>query len=633
MSLYTKDSVERTKDAVDMVELVGARTELRRVGARYTGLCPFHDERTPSFSVNAEHKLYHCFGCGESGDAIRFVQATESLDFRESVEYLAERYGVELKLEREDPREEERRRRRERLLAAVERASAFYERFLWEAEEARRAREYLIGRGLGEEVLRAFRVGYAPSAFDRVISGARRDGFGLEELAAAGLASRGEGGRLYDRFRSRIMFPLADARGRVLGFGARAVRESQRPKYLNSSENEIYAKGRQLFGIDRARAPAARAGRIVVVEGYTDVLALHHAGVPETVAIMGTALTQEQLAELSRAAGTIYLALDADSAGQEAMLRAARGAQERKVELRVVAMPDGADPAELVESEGVDAFARRLEGALSVPEFEARRVLAGAELGSARGRDRALDELRPLVAATPRDSAVRDEIVRMAADRLDVPVEYLKAGGGGPAALRRDIRGGEGSSAPRRDDWRGRGAAAPRRDERGGGQIASSGERWAGTSDHRADSAVPSPDRGSRFEAVLRSERTFLAMSLAQGGPGRELLSRVTDEHLSSAPLRRVRDHLLQHFDDPMADLPADDPATSALITEVGMLAEQEPSSEMALRLGFLQLDLKRIERELRRADEGRDFDRQKTLWRARETVRGEITERMGQTA
>jgi len=616
MSLYTKDSVERTKEAVDMVELVGARTELRRVGTRYTGLCPFHDERTPSFSVNAEHGLYHCFGCGESGDAIRFVQATESLDFRESVEYLAERYGVELKLEREDPREEERRRRRERLLAAVERAAAFYERFLWESEEARRAREYLIGRGLAEEVLRTFRVGYAPSAFDRVISGARRDGFGLEELAAAGLASRGDGGRLYDRFRSRIMFPLADNRGRVLGFGARAVRESQQPKYLNSSENEIYVKGRQLFGIDRARASAAKAGRMVVVEGYTDVLALHQAGVPETVAIMGTALTQEQLAELSRAAGTIYLALDADRAGQEAMLRAARGAEERGVELRVVAMPDGSDPAELVTSEGVDAFARRLDGALSVPEYEARRVLAGAELGSARGRDRALDELRPLVAATPRDSAVRDDIVRLAADRLDVPVEYLKAGG--PQRV-----------APGRE----RGSPPPGRAEGAGGRVSSSEEHRGGSPPDRGSSTVPPPERGSRFEAVLRSERTFLAMSIAQGEPGRELLARITDEHLSSAPLRRVRDHLLQHFDDPLADLPSDDPATSALITEVGMLADQEPSSEMALNLGFLQLDLKRIERELRHAGDGRDFERQKTLWRAREAVRGEITERMGQTA
>src|SRR5437764_4034311 len=176
MSLYTKDSIDRLKDAVDMVELVGAKTDLRRVGTRFTGLCPFHDERTPSFSVNAEHKLYHCFGCGASGDAIGFVQETEALDFKEAVEFLAERYGVELKREQEDPRAEERRRRRERLLKLVERTAAFYQRYLWESGEAAKAREYLASRGLDGDVLRTFRVGYAPSAGDKVLLAAQRAG-------------------------------------------------------------------------------------------------------------------------------------------------------------------------------------------------------------------------------------------------------------------------------------------------------------------------------------------------------------------------------------------------------------------------------------------------------------------------
>src|SRR6266480_420919 len=380
MALYTKDSIDRVKDAVDMVELVGARSDLRRSGTRWIGLCPFHDERTPSFSVNAEHRLYHCFGCGESGDAIRFVEATEALDFRGAVEMLADRYGVELRREEEDPQAEARRRRRERLLQLVERTAAYYERYLWESEEARRARDYLAGRGLGEQVLRNFRIGYAPSAWDRVSLGAQRDGFRPEELAAAGLAQRGRQGGLYDRFRGRIMFPLADARGRVLGFGARSLSGDRPPKYINTAENELYHKGRQLFGIDRARAAAAKKGRIVAVEGYTDVLALNQGGTTESVAIMGTALTQEQLAELSRAAGSVYMALDADSAGQEAMLRAARGARERSVELRVIAMPEGADPAELVARDGADAFEGLLSGAVTVAQFEGWLAPASADL-------------------------------------------------------------------------------------------------------------------------------------------------------------------------------------------------------------------------------------------------------------
>src|SRR5918911_3702117 len=169
MALYTRDSIERVRDAVDMVELVGARTDLRRVGGSHTGLCPFHDERTPSFSVNAEKKVFYCFGCGESGDAIRFVEATEALDFPSAVELLADRYGVELKREEEDPQAAARRQRRERLLRLVERTAAYYERYLWDSGEAAGARSYLAERGLGEEVLREFRIGYAPSAWDRVV--------------------------------------------------------------------------------------------------------------------------------------------------------------------------------------------------------------------------------------------------------------------------------------------------------------------------------------------------------------------------------------------------------------------------------------------------------------------------------
>src|SRR5947209_13006457 len=436
MSLYTKESIERVKDAIDMVALVTPHSDLRRVGTRYTGLCPFHDERTPSFSVDADHKLYHCFGCGESGDAIRFVERIDGLDFKEAVELLAERHGVELKREREDPDAERRRRHRERLVSLLERATVYYERYLWESREAAAARDYLAGRGLAEPTLRAFRVGYAPSAWDRVLVAAQRDGFGPDELIAAGLAQRGRGGGVYDRFRARITFPLADARGRVLGFGARASRPDQRPKYLNTSENELYHKGRQLFGISAARAAAARSGRIVVVEEYTDVLALQQAGLAETVAIMGTALTDDQLAELGRAARTVYLALDADAAGEDAMLRASRAARTRGLELLVVALPDGADPADLAAADGADAFSALLDAAVSVPEFQARRLLNHGDLTTTRGRDRALAAVLPIVASVPANTATRAELVRHLSDPLDEPPASAEVGE--DPALRRD---------------------------------------------------------------------------------------------------------------------------------------------------------------------------------------------------
>jgi DNA primase len=427
MALFTKDSIDRVREAVDMAELVGAKTDLRRVGSRLSGLCPFHDERTPSFSVDAERKLYHCFGCGEGGDAIRFVQETEALDFPEAVEVLGERYGVRLEREEDDPAAEQRRRRRERLYALLDRAATFYASYLRSSAEAAKARDYLAGRGLSEEILGEFRVGYAPSAWDRMIVGAQQSGFTPEELVAAGLAQRGRNGGLYDRFRGRIMFPLADARGRVLGFGARAMAEGRGPKYLNTSENDVYHKGRQLFGLDIARSHAARGGRVVVVEGYTDVLALHQAGIRESVAIMGTALTQEQLAELGRSAPLVVLALDADRSGKEAMLRAARAAEQRDLELRVVEMPEGRDPAELVAEGGAEEFERHLERAMGIIQFQVRRALADADLDSPAGRDRALEEVRDLIAAVPERTATRDALVREAADRLDVPPEYVTA--------------------------------------------------------------------------------------------------------------------------------------------------------------------------------------------------------------
>jgi DNA primase len=589
VALFTKDSIERVREAVDMAELVGAKTDLRRVGSRWTGLCPFHDERTPSFSVDPERGLYHCFGCGVGGDAIRFVQETEALDFPEAVEALAERYGVRLEREEDDPAADQRRRRRDRLHALLERAARFYAAYLWDSQEAKRAREYLRERGFSETVAREFRVGYAPSAWDRMIVGAQRSGFTAEELVAAGLAQRGRGGALYDRFRGRIMFPLADARGRVLGFGARAMGEARGPKYLNTSENELYHKGRQLFGIDLARKEAAKSGRIVAVEGYTDVLALHQAGIRESVAIMGTALTQEQLAELARSAPLVVLALDADRSGQEAMLRAARAAEDRGVDLRVAELPEGKDPAEAVAGGGIGAFEEHLERAMGIVEFQVRRVLADADLDTPAGRDRALEEARKLIAAVPERTASRDALVREVADHLDVPVDYVTAA---PALAR-------GGSAPA--DSAGRPVV------------------HAGT---------------SPGELAFAAERAFLAMCLASGELGREYLGRLTGDQLSSAAVREAREHLVSRFDDPLAELPENDPAAAALITGVAMAAqEQAEATEAVLRMSFLQLELRRIEREIRRAAAEADHPRQDQLAGARQAVRREMDTVMGQTA
>ena len=592
MALYTQDSIERVKEAVDMVELVSARTDLRRVGQRWVGLCPFHDERTPSFGVMQEKGLYHCFGCSESGDAIKFVRETEGLDFVGALEALAERYNVELKREEEDPDAERRRQRRERLLKLVDRAANYYARVLWDSPEAATAREYLRGRNLSDEVLRTFRVGYSPGAWDKLTTAAQRDGFSEAEMIAAGISQRSNRGTLIDRFRGRIMFPIVDWRGKTVGFGARKLAEDDRgPKYLNTSENELYHKSEQLFGIDQARGPGGKAGRVIAVEGYTDVLALHQAGVRETVAISGTAVTDQQLRQLERVAPKIYFALDADAAGQEAMARAARGAEERGLELRVVPLPPGSDPADLVADGGGAAFGELLEGAISVPQFEVKRRLAVADLTTPGGRDEALSAVVPVIRSVPRNSATWDHLVRYVSDRLAVEPQYLNT-----------LLGARNTSS----------------------------DPVSGSLNPKV--GVPHTSRLPSVEAVASTERAFLAMCLAHGQTGRRYLDGLHDDHFSSPPLRRVRDHLVANFDDPLAALPQDDEALAGLITQVAFLADEQPASESVLRLTWLQLELRRTERRLRHAAEIADYDIQRALWPQREGLRREIDDLMGQT-
>jgi DNA primase len=562
---YTSDSRDRVRDAVDMITVVSARTELRRAGVNsYFGLCPFHDERTSSFHVRPDDKHYHCFGCQASGDPFDFVMETEGLDFKGALESLADRFGVKLETEAEDPAAASRRTRRERMQSLLGRAATYYSRYLWEADEAARARDYLLGRGLTEETLREFRVGYAPSAWDRILMASRKAGFSDEELLAVGLAQRSKQypGRIYDRFRERIMFPSADARGRVLGFGARAMRENQRPKYLNTSDGELYHKGSQLFGIDLARAAAARAGRMILVEGYTDVLALHQAGLRNAVGIMGTALTEEQIRELERIVKVLELCLDADRAGQDAMLRASRLAAGHKLSLRVVPLPAGLDPAELVEREGAEALRERVEGSVPFVVFNVERILEGADVSSAEDKDRAIEELRPVLAELP-PSVLREELLRRVAGTLGLSegllASLVTAGATRPPA----------SEAPR------------------GATVTADTSRAAGALDQG-----------------VRSERTFLVLCVALPEAGAVALSSIDpDELLTSEPLRRAARHLAGRTDAPLTDLPAEDDAVAGVVADlVARAAKAGDVSPARLEHARLVLERARLDRAIARA-------------------------------
>jgi DNA primase len=607
VALYTSDSKDRVREAVDFLELVSARTELRRAGpARYEGLCPFHDERTPSFGIDPAQKVYYCFGCQASGDVFTFVQETEGLDFKGALELLAERYGVELQRDEEDPRQAERRRHRERLLELLSRTSAYYERCLWESEEAQRARAYLMERGLGEEILREFRVGYAPSAWDRVLLASRRGGFSQEELYATGLAQRSkQNGQPYDRFRSRIMFPLADIRGRVLGFGARAMREDQRPKYLNTSDNDVYHKGMHLYGADLARQHATRAGKVILCEGYTDVIALHQAGMRNAVGLMGTALTADQVGELARMAQTVLLALDADSAGQEAMLKAFRLTSKRNLELRVAVLPSGSDPADLIQSGGPEAMQAAVSDAIPFVRFRAEHVLGSGDPSDSEEQDRMLAELRPIFAELP-PSAVRMELTQIVASRFALR---------GENAAEKLLATSTGSSS--------RPSAGAR--NRGDG---------AGASNGAPANRVPNMADSSRRDDT---ERAFLALCIASPEEGAQALAGLdVEEHFSSGLLRRAARRLRSgDLRAPMADAAPEsgtleeDPELKALLAELVVESGREHSDTAMLEVQRLQLELARVDRQIQRA-RGRESGDISELAHRRDEIRREFDRAYG---
>jgi len=409
MSRIKDASVDEVKAAADMVSVVSARSPLRKAGARYVGRCPFHEERTPSFSVNAVDKLYYCFGCGAKGDLITFVRETEQLDFAGAIEWLADRFNVQIEYEETSPEQDARRRRRERLLEVLEAAASFYERYLWDSQAGSLARDYLAGRGLGEEVCRQYRLGLAPGGSTLTRKALER-GFTRDELLAAGLGNR----RGNDYFFGRLLFPLADARGRVLGFQARKLREDDplKAKYVNSPEGELFRKGDVLYGLDRARAAIAKQERAVVVEGNTDVLALSQAGIEPVVASMGTALTERQLKELSRLTNRVWLCFDGDAAGETATLRGMELAAAQGLDVRVVALPAGFDPADLAEG-----FDTRLGRAETYLGYRVR-----LEIERATDRQEGFIRVRDVLARFE-ESPERQDAIRYAADKLDLPKE------------------------------------------------------------------------------------------------------------------------------------------------------------------------------------------------------------------
>ncbi|WP_243149759.1 DNA primase [Thermaerobacter sp. PB12/4term] len=419
-ALYRLDEhvVDEIRQRLDIVEVIGDYVPLRRAGREYVALCPFHDERTPSFTVSPAKQMFYCFGCQVGGDVFTFVMKKEGWTFPEAVAHLARRAGVALRERPLSPGQRRVRDRQEQLARVLEMAAAFFRQAL-RSPAGEAARAYLEERGLPSALWDRYGLGYAPPGWDGLVGALERRGVAPALLAEAGLAQPRPGGGYYDRFRHRVMFPITDPRGRVVGFGGRSL-DGQEPKYLNSPETVLFNKRRLWYGLDWSRPRLRETGTAVVVEGYMDAIAVDRAGVGyAAVASLGTSLSEEQVELLARYVQRVIIAYDADAAGQRATMRGLAMFADAGVEVRVAQLPPGRDPDDVVRREGPDALRRILEAAVPVVEYRFRQVMGQVDTATPRGRAEAVEALAPWLARVS-SPVERGEYVRRYAVALGV---------------------------------------------------------------------------------------------------------------------------------------------------------------------------------------------------------------------
>lgn len=423
-------SVDEIRERTNIVEIIAPHATLKRAGKRLTGLCPFHQDTAPSFTVDPDKGLWHCFGCGAGGNVFHFLMRAENLTFAEAARKLAERLGVQLKGSREDDRT---RSLKDSLARVNAEAASFFRRQL---EDNERARQYLHDRGVSDELIAHFRIGWAPAEWDALYKHLRRQGYRDADIEKSGLCvQRPRGDGCYDRFRARVMFPIFDADERVIGFGGRIL-EGDEAKYINSSETALFRKGRTLYAFPLARKAMGERGRAIVVEGYFDAIACHAAGFTETVATLGTALTQDHLNVLRRHTEKVYAAYDSDSAGMKAMLRSQELFEAAGLEVRIVRLPEQDDPDSFLAARGPEALGAELDKAVTAVDYRLAVIADGhpdtedGRLGMMKEAVEALAELK--------DAVAQAHYIRRLAERCCLP--NLERVGLMEQALHRELR-------------------------------------------------------------------------------------------------------------------------------------------------------------------------------------------------
>ena len=416
------EDVQRVRESTDLVALAGEHLALKRVGRSVHGLCPFHQEKSPSFTISPEKGVWYCFGCQRSGDAITFIRELEHLDFVDAVERLATRAGITLRYDDESHSKD--RQRKQRLSAAVAEAIDFYHHLLLDSDSAGTARRYLRSRGFDGDVARRFSLGWSPDGFDVASSHLQKKKFSRDDIVDAGLAFVNKANKLQDSFRGRVMFPIWDARGDPVGFGGRTL-DAQGPKYKNTADTALYQKSRLLYGLHWAKGEIVARGEVVICEGYTDVMAFALAGVPNAVATCGTALADEHFLTLKNLARKVVLAYDADGAGQAAAERCYQWEQRYEVQFQVADLEAGRDPADVWRSDP-EALVSAVKGATPFLEFRIERMLMAADLSTFEGRALAGERAAAMIVEHPSD-LVRDQYVMRLADRLDIAPDRLRS--------------------------------------------------------------------------------------------------------------------------------------------------------------------------------------------------------------
>ncbi len=409
--------VERVSEQTDILRIVQGYVPLKRRGNRYWGCCPFHQEKTASFSVLPDKGFFYCFGCHAGGNAFKFISLIENISYFDAIKLQAEKLGIPLPERKRSPQEVAREREIQDLRKVNELARDFFHNCLTMTRMGERGKAYFAGRGIRQETIEEFQLGYAPPAWDKLSTAFLKRGIKQEFLLASGLcAERKQGGGLYDRFRGRVIIPIADERGRVVGFGGRVLDDST-PKYLNTPETVLFNKRKLLFGLDRSHRAIQQEGRAIVVEGYMDAISVFDAGVHNVVASLGTAFTPEHAKKLLHYAPEICFCYDSDEAGQKATIRALTIVRDTGARVRVIVVPDGKDPDEFIRKHGADAFRALVEKALPLVEYRLRYVLSHTNYDTLDGKVKALHEMMPVLAGI-REAAVRSEYERRLAQTL-----------------------------------------------------------------------------------------------------------------------------------------------------------------------------------------------------------------------